>query len=292
MTLGHRHHKKRPSTFGAGGFYHILPYFTIFYHILPYFTIFYHILPYFTIFYHILPYFTIFYNYHHLSSMKLSLDCTSSIPTGSEGLHQWSGSSFHGGGVEIGAKLVLRGEARDFFIKMVVGDIFGIFCGFSLIFSDPNDLSNCPKLGHLKILKQQTWGFLQPKRGILLSRKTMKNQDMAYGHSIHLQCAWIIFLGTMRFPQLMKELIRNHDKKEVLPPGGSSIHHLIIAMVSDDPSWGNQAIPSDVLGWLHDHVRNQPRWKNTNAVAWKMLPVWRGGWSWAWAVHLSDTPVL
>ena len=201
MTLGHRHHKKRPSTFGAGGFYHILPYFTIFYnilpyftifyHILPYFTIFYHILPYFTIFYHILPYFTIFYNYHHLSSMKLSLDCTSSIPTGSEGLHQWSGSSFHGGGVEIGAKLVLRGEARDFFIKMVVGDIFGIFCGFSLIFSDPNDLSNCPKLGHLKILKQQTWGFLQPKRGILLSRKTkIWHMDTPYTFNVRGSFFW------------------------------------------------------------------------------------------------------
>ena len=35
--------------------------------------------------------------------------------TSSEGLHQWSSSSFHGGGVAIGAKHIIRGGARDFF---------------------------------------------------------------------------------------------------------------------------------------------------------------------------------
>lgn len=47
-------------------------------------------------------------------------------------------------------------------------------------------------------------------------------------------------------------------------------------MVSDDPSLGNQGIASDVRSaWLGV---TSARWKNSNAVALKMLPVWRGPW--------------
>ena len=52
------------------------------------------------------------------------------------------------------------------------GDILGIYPLFQ---TDPDDLSNCPRWGKFGHLKQQTWGFLQPTLGILLSRKTIRS---------------------------------------------------------------------------------------------------------------------
>jgi hypothetical protein len=57
------------------------------------------------------------------------------------------------------------------------GDILGIFWGYIHFFRQIQMI--CPivqarwgKFGHLK---QQTWGFLQPTLGILLSRKTIRS---------------------------------------------------------------------------------------------------------------------